>query len=141
MKRERHCFEREPFGKFSLREFGSNVYARRLWLKPAPDAVIVLGFVVADPVSVGSKRELLCSVVILARRNPFRDHESESGLIFPCPTRAEGQPIFVLYCRESVVPIGRGTTGVSSCVKGPLFLQPVLHLHCIYSPLSTSLSC
>ena len=60
-------------------------------------------------------------MIILARRDPFGDYESESGFTFPCLPQAEGPPIFTLHCRESVAPIGRGTTGVSSCVKGPLF--------------------
>ena len=94
----------------------------------------MLAVLVADPISIGSKRELAFSVVFLVRRNPFGDHESESGLTFPCLTRAEGQPNFVLYCRESVAPIGRRTADVLSCVKGPFVCNLFYTFHCKFFP-------
>ena len=102
----------------------------------------MLSSLVADPISIGSKRESVFLEVNLVRRNPFGGFESESGFIVPCPPRAEGQPIFTLVCSESVAPIGRGTAGVSLALKDTPDCNLFFTFHCIYfPPCSTSLSC
>ena len=72
------------------REQFSTVSVRLLLLKPVPDAALAYIDPVADPGSIGRKRDPVYLVASLVRRNPV-GVARETWVTVPCPTRAEGQ--------------------------------------------------
>ena len=98
-----------------------------------PDAVLSLSFSVAVPVSADKKRAPLRRG-LLDKEKSNRGHDCESGFIFPCPSRAEGQPHLRSLLQRERRTLRWGNRRRGSCVKDTPVCNLFYTLHCTYFP-------